>query len=172
VFSVFEDFEFVRDSHAGKFLNTENTEGTEEGGRRHDNLYDLSFLARFETQISARSSLSISPLLFARFHKQRRDGNRLAGFIQGHKSEKSRRGMFARSGNGIFREDVNSYFYRRMERTIDLRFEDNQVSYTHGIQKIEVIHRRCNHLAMAVPVRGDGTRDVDQVHHSSAQNIS
>src|ERR1035438_2314557 len=34
-----------------------------------------------------------------------------------------------------------------------------------------MIHRCRHHLAKAMPVRGDGARDVDQMHHAPAKNI-
>jgi hypothetical protein len=34
-----------------------------------------------------------------------------------------------------------------------------------------MIHGSCNDLAVAVPVRGNGSRHVDQVHDSAAQDI-
>jgi hypothetical protein len=59
-----------------------------------------------------------------------------------------------------------------MERAINMSFEDDQIAHADGIQKIQMIHRRRNHLAMAMPVRGDCARDVDHVHDSAAKNIS
>jgi hypothetical protein len=58
-----------------------------------------------------------------------------------------------------------------MERAIDLGFEDNQIAHPHRVQKIQMIHGSCNDLAVAVPVRGNGSRHVDQVHDSAAQDI-
>jgi hypothetical protein len=80
--------------------------------------------------------------------------------------------MFPHASHGIFREDFDAHFHRSVERAIDVSFEDNQVSHSDGIQKIQVIHRRRNHLAMAVPVRGYRAGDVDHVHYAPAQNIS
>ena len=99
--------------------------------RSHE--FRLALFACFEPQIAALARFPVAPPFFVRLQKQRRHGYRFADFVEGHKSEKRRGGMFAFARRGIFRKNIDAHFHRCVEGAIDLRLKDNQVSHTHGI---------------------------------------
>ena len=58
-----------------------------------------------------------------------------------------------------------------MKGAIYLRFQHDEFTQADRVKKIQMIHRCCDHLAMAMPVRGDRAGDIDEVHHAPAQDV-
>ena len=59
-----------------------------------------------------------------------------------------------------------------MERTVHAGFEHDQLADENGVAEVEMIHRGGNYVAAAVAMRGDGSRDVDQVHDAASEDVA
>jgi len=81
-------------------------------------------------------------------------------------------GVLALAGEHVF----GKYFYadleRSVKRTVDAGFEHDQLADENGIAEVEMIHRGGDHMAAAVTMRGDGSRDVDQVHDAASKDVA
>ena len=117
------------------------------------------------------AGLAKSAALCLRLQYHLRDCAWMATLIDRDESEKSRGRMFPFSLGVIFRKHFDAHFDGSMKRAIHLRFEHDKFTQADGVEKIQVIYRRRNHLAVAMPPRGDRAGNIDQVHHASAQNV-
>jgi hypothetical protein len=59
-----------------------------------------------------------------------------------------------------------------MEGAVHARLQNDQLADANRVAEIQVIDRSRNDVAAAVPVRGNGSGDIDQVHDAAAENVA
>jgi len=116
-------------------------------------------------------SLAKTPSVIFRFHNQRRNCMRLTIQINRHKRNVSAAGMFSLSSKNILRKNLHAHFHRSTKHPVHAGFQYDELAHANGKSKIEIIHRRRNHMAVRMSMCGNRARNVDQMHHASAQHI-
>src|SRR3989442_900901 len=103
----------------------------------------LNFLiiAMGEADLAALQSAFVALPLFYRLNNQWPHFLRLTRlFINRNKRHVGARRMLSLARQHVFRIDLDSHFERSAERTIDLRFQDDDFAEIDGIAEINVVH--------------------------------
>jgi hypothetical protein len=126
-----------------------------------------------QARLAALCCFLVAALLFRSFQQQRPDGFGLFGvFIYSHKGYIGRCGVFALASEDLLGENFYAYFHGRMEDTIDLRFENDQLAEIYGIAKIDIVHGSGDDVTVGVTAGGHGRGHVHQMHDLAAEQFA
>jgi hypothetical protein len=117
----------------------------------------------------AAAGIFIPTLLGIGFRDYWRDRNTMFFSVYRDKSQISRADVLAAVVDVTLDPDLDAYFHRSPEDTIDRRAKDDNVSDLHGYQKIHVIDGGGHCVAARMTVSGHGASYVDPVHEAAAE---
>lgn len=109
-------------------------------------------------------------LLLGRFRKDRRDWNRFAVFSNRHKREIGDRRVMPLSGQRILRLNLDSNLERGFVRIIDRRLQDDNIAGPDRREEVEVIDRGGHADLSCVPLRANGSRQIDPGNELTTKN--
>jgi hypothetical protein len=97
---------------------------------------------------------------------------RLPVQIDGHEGDVRAAGVFALTGQNIFRKHFHAHFHRGSKYPVHAGFQHDDLAHADWEPEIEVVHRRGYNMAVRVAMGRQCTGNVDEVHHSSAQHVT
>jgi hypothetical protein len=92
--------------------------------------------------------------------------------IDGDKNEVGAGDVKMGAGLRILDPDLNAYFKRCIESTVDTGLEYEQVADVDGLDEVDVIHGRGDDVGARVAVGRDGAGDIDEMHETAAEQVA
>ncbi len=114
----------------------------------------------------------MSALVSDCFEDQRWDWFGLPVMVDGDEGEVGAAGVFLLAGEDILRKYFYADFHGGTEDAIYAGLQDDPFADINGKAEIHIVDRRGDDVAVGVAGRGEGSGDVDQVHHAAAEHLA